>query len=239
MRIFLDSSLNREDEPYKSFKVTASDTCADILPVVLRKFKIEDDWRQYALFFQLPNREKCLNFDEYPLLIYQEFKDQNPLILLKHIKQVKQVMERPARSHENMTQQRPAVDAPKDKEATKKQNFAVAIYEYQKEREDELDLAIGDQLQVVGREDGWTAVLKDGIKYWVPSACLLDGDQEEDQTGEKGIAIFDYTKNSSNELTVHKGDELVIFRKYNHWLLAECKGQTGWVPSCYIKNLKS
>lgn len=50
IRIYGDKLLNRENESYKSFRVTLDETCASILPNVLKKYKIEDDWRNYALF---------------------------------------------------------------------------------------------------------------------------------------------------------------------------------------------
>jgi hypothetical protein len=36
--------------PYKSFRVTLDDPCHKVLPAALKKYKINDDWRQYALF---------------------------------------------------------------------------------------------------------------------------------------------------------------------------------------------
>lgn len=52
IRIFVDKQLNRENEAYKSFRVTLDETCASILPGVLKKYKIEEDWRNYALFIK-------------------------------------------------------------------------------------------------------------------------------------------------------------------------------------------
>lgn len=222
--------MNRENEAYKSFKVTEKDTCAELLPLVLRKYKVEDDWRQYSLFMLFAGREKCMSFEEHPLATYLAYKDQNPTIVVKHIKQVMQVSERPL-PDPGTTRETKETETLRNK----RKDYAVAIYEYTKERDDELNVAIGDQFQVVGHEGGWTSVLKEGNKYWVPSACLLDGDLEEDHTGERGRAIFDYKKNNANELTISKGDDLTIFRKLNHWLLAECKGEAGWVPSCYVR----
>lgn len=34
----------------KSFKVTLDDPCWKVLPAALKKYKINDDWRQYAMF---------------------------------------------------------------------------------------------------------------------------------------------------------------------------------------------
>lgn len=38
------------ENPYKSFRVTHDDPCFKVLPAALKKYKINDDWKQYALF---------------------------------------------------------------------------------------------------------------------------------------------------------------------------------------------
>lgn len=49
-----DSSRDKDkataDNPYRSFRVTLEDPCHKVLPAALKKYKINDDWRQYALF---------------------------------------------------------------------------------------------------------------------------------------------------------------------------------------------
>lgn len=50
IRVYGDKLLNRENESYKSFRVNLSDPCSKILPAALKKYKINDDWKQYALF---------------------------------------------------------------------------------------------------------------------------------------------------------------------------------------------
>ena len=38
------------NNPYRSFRVTLEDPCYKVLPAALKKYKINDDWRLYALF---------------------------------------------------------------------------------------------------------------------------------------------------------------------------------------------
>lgn len=45
-----DRSGSSSDNPYRSFRVTLEDPCHKVLPAALKKYKINDDWRQYALF---------------------------------------------------------------------------------------------------------------------------------------------------------------------------------------------
>ncbi|KZV71585.1 hypothetical protein PENSPDRAFT_650595 [Peniophora sp. CONT] len=80
----------------KSFKVSLEDPAWKVLPVALRKYKINnDDWQNYAMFicYGPPNNrvERCLSYDEKPLPLFQKLKDasENPVFMLKHIKDIR------------------------------------------------------------------------------------------------------------------------------------------------------
>ncbi|KAI0060984.1 hypothetical protein BV25DRAFT_1806460 [Artomyces pyxidatus] len=80
----------------KSFKVSLEDPAWKVLPAALRKYKINnDDWQNYAMFICYgppSNRiERCLSYDEKPLLLFQKLKDasKNPVFMLKHIKDIR------------------------------------------------------------------------------------------------------------------------------------------------------
>ncbi|TFY73599.1 hypothetical protein EWM64_g10413 [Hericium alpestre] len=80
----------------KSFKVSLEDPAWKVLPAALRKYKINnDDWQNYAMFicYGPPNNriERCLSYDEKPLLLFQKLKDaqKNPVFMLKHIKDIR------------------------------------------------------------------------------------------------------------------------------------------------------
>lgn len=108
------SSSKHADNPYRSFRVTLEDPCHKVLPAALKKYKINDDWRQYALFICYGNTgvsngtialcagdeltsctimpaERCLAYDEKPLLLFQKLKESNnnPVFMLRHIKDIK------------------------------------------------------------------------------------------------------------------------------------------------------
>jgi hypothetical protein len=112
------------DNPQK-FRVTIDDPCWKVLPAALKKYKIIDDWRMYALFIcygssstslllsfflllaDIMDRrrrslirvnplapigtstgtERCLSYDEKPLLLFQKLKEANqaPVFMLRHI----------------------------------------------------------------------------------------------------------------------------------------------------------
>ncbi|EIN03811.1 hypothetical protein PUNSTDRAFT_139116 [Punctularia strigosozonata HHB-11173 SS5] len=80
----------------KSFKVSLEDPAWKVLPAALKKYKINnDDWQNYAMFICYGadgNRiERCLSYDEKPLLLFQKLKDakKNPVFMLKHIKDIR------------------------------------------------------------------------------------------------------------------------------------------------------
>lgn len=89
----------------KSFRVTLEDPCWKVLPAALKKYKINDDWKLYALFIcfgntgmlptvawpssltQADEPERCLSYDEKPLMLFQKLKEsgQKPVFMLRHI----------------------------------------------------------------------------------------------------------------------------------------------------------
>ncbi|EGN96627.1 hypothetical protein SERLA73DRAFT_93174 [Serpula lacrymans var. lacrymans S7.3] len=80
----------------KSFKVSLEDPTWKVLPAALKKYKINNDnWENYAMFicYGSPgNRiERCLSYDEKPLILFQKLKDakKNPVFMLKHIKDIR------------------------------------------------------------------------------------------------------------------------------------------------------
>lgn len=112
----VSSSTSDPNNPYRSFRVTLEDPCYKVLPAALKKYKINDDWRLYALFICYGNTgkflfaviefskvtvsltdnsssrsERCLAYDEKPLLLFQRLKESNdnPVFMLRHIKDIK------------------------------------------------------------------------------------------------------------------------------------------------------
>lgn len=111
------SSRSGGDHPYRSFRVTLEDPCYKVLPAALKKYKINDDWRSYALFICYGNgtTERCLCLDEKPLLLFQKLKDggQNPVFMLRHIKDVKSPIHVASQKHASKREKRA-----KEQEAT-------------------------------------------------------------------------------------------------------------------------
>ncbi|KAE8244258.1 hypothetical protein A4X13_0g6724 [Tilletia indica] len=79
------------ENTYRSFRVTLEDPCYRVLPAALKKYKINDDWKKYALIICHGNTERCVTYEEKPLLLFQKLKEskQNPIFMLRHIRDVK------------------------------------------------------------------------------------------------------------------------------------------------------
>ncbi|KAL4062484.1 hypothetical protein J3A83DRAFT_4362759 [Scleroderma citrinum] len=91
-----NATRQESSDNLKSFKVSLEDPTWKVLPAALKKYKINNDnWQNYAMFicYGSPgNRiERCLSYDEKPLLLFQKLKDakKNPVFMLKHIKDIR------------------------------------------------------------------------------------------------------------------------------------------------------
>ncbi|GAA5997712.1 uncharacterized protein JCM10292_006761 [Rhodotorula paludigena] len=104
------TSGSSADNPYRSFRVTLEDPCYKVLPAALKKYKINDDWRLYALFICYGNTERCLAYDEKPLLLFQKLKESNdnPVFMLRHIKDIKSPIAVATAKHAARRDKRPA-----------------------------------------------------------------------------------------------------------------------------------
>ncbi|KAJ2552160.1 U3 small nucleolar RNA-associated protein [Coemansia sp. RSA 1933] len=91
IRVYGDNALQRENEAYKSFRISADDPCSTILPHALKKYHIDDAWHNYTLCIQYGSQsskgkiERILSLDEKPLHLFQQLKDagESPVFVLK------------------------------------------------------------------------------------------------------------------------------------------------------------
>ncbi|KAJ2721263.1 hypothetical protein GGI07_004096 [Coemansia sp. Benny D115] len=92
IRVYGDNALQRENESYKSFRISADDPCSTILPHALKKYHIFDNWHNYSLCIQYGTAsakgfkaERILALDEKPLHLFQQLKDagESPVFVLK------------------------------------------------------------------------------------------------------------------------------------------------------------
>ncbi|KAH0563395.1 hypothetical protein GP486_002041 [Trichoglossum hirsutum] len=91
------SSRTRQDEPpgsagsaptveiFKSFRVSMDDPCYKVLPAALKKYQINADWRQYALYIVYGDQERCLDLQERPLILFKQLdrEGKKPMFMLR------------------------------------------------------------------------------------------------------------------------------------------------------------
>jgi protein STE50 len=72
-------------EIFKSFRVSMDDPCHKVLPAALKKYNINADWRQYALYIVYGDQERCLALDEKPLILFKQLdrEGRKPMFMLR------------------------------------------------------------------------------------------------------------------------------------------------------------
>lgn len=78
-----DRSASSSDNPYRSFRVTLDDPCHKVLPAALKKYKINDDWRQYALFICYGNTGSSISALELILLYTDRLRDHRTMSFVR------------------------------------------------------------------------------------------------------------------------------------------------------------
>jgi len=69
----------------KSFRVSMEEPCYKVLPAALKKYHIQDDWRQYSLYIVHGDEERCLGLDERPLTLFKQLgvDGKKPMFMLR------------------------------------------------------------------------------------------------------------------------------------------------------------
>ena len=72
-------------EIFKSFRVTMEDPCYKVLPAALKKYGINADPSQYALYIVYGDQERCLGRDEKPLILFKQLdkEGRKPMFMLR------------------------------------------------------------------------------------------------------------------------------------------------------------
>lgn len=74
-------------EIFKSFRVGLDDPCYKVLPAALRKYNIQADWRQYALYIVYGDQERCVGLEEKPLALFKDLdrEGKKPMFMLRKL----------------------------------------------------------------------------------------------------------------------------------------------------------
>ncbi|KAL4903289.1 hypothetical protein BDW74DRAFT_54069 [Aspergillus multicolor] len=76
---------NPSVEIFKSFRVSVDDPCYKVLPAALKKYNINGDWKQYALYIVYGDQERCLGLEERPLILFKQLEKEGrkPMFMLR------------------------------------------------------------------------------------------------------------------------------------------------------------
>lgn len=70
-----------------SLRVTIDDPCRVVLPLALKRYGINDDWRRYALFIIWGDEERRTGLDEKPFRLFKKFdkEGKKPMFALRRL----------------------------------------------------------------------------------------------------------------------------------------------------------
>ncbi|KAG9036012.1 Adaptor for signal transduction [Tulasnella sp. JGI-2019a] len=241
---------DRSDNVFQSFKVSLDDPCSKVLPAALKKYKITDDWRLYALFICYGTTERCLSLDEKPLLLFKKLKDagKNPVFMLRHVRDIRAPItvaqgkqaEKKARGHDTSpdsnqtlkagnTQynrdgrlQTPAAILPSTNGSTPKTNGYNGSHE-----DDRLRMPSEDGSEGSGRQTGNGPGHTDAVILWTGTSYA--------------VAIYPYGAGYDDEFDVTVGAMFVVLRRSKGWWQVQRdpsgagavdeNAKRGWVPA--------
>jgi hypothetical protein len=74
-------------EIFKHFRVGLDDPCYKVLPAAMRKYNIQADWRQYALYIVHGNQERVVGMEEKPLALFKDLEREGkkPMFMLRKL----------------------------------------------------------------------------------------------------------------------------------------------------------
>lgn len=117
-----------------------------------------------------------------------------------------------------------------------------AIFDYQKQAKDQVDLKVGQSVQVIEKyETGWWLVNTEYEEGYAPGTFLqkTDGQEEEQMftcNGEKYICTQSYTAEVPDDHTLNIGAEVEVLQKsLDGWWWVRYKGKIGWAPATCLK----
>ncbi|TQS36410.1 hypothetical protein Golomagni_03142 [Golovinomyces magnicellulatus] len=120
-----------------------------------------------------------------------------------------------------------------------------AIYDYEPQSEEELALGEGDILYILekGNEDCWWKAKKKAIEVdeEEPVGLVPNNYIEEAESISYARALYDYTRQTDEELSFTENSELEVFDTSDaDWILVGLNGEYGFAPANYIeiKDLK-
>ncbi|KAJ3161502.1 Adaptor for signal transduction [Geranomyces michiganensis] len=246
MRVYTDSKLNRESEPYKTVQLSDRDTIVEIIPEVLRKYKIQDEWTHYALVMRDRggSTERQLGQDEKPLRILQE--NRSARFVLKHLRpHVAPIYVVPPASAAAAPSTSTAAGAGGGSSTANTAGGGAGAL---------TSAAMSQQSSpppppLMGVSRRGDLVHSAGSPSPSPSgggSTLSRVTAAAPAAGSPAVAVYAYNATLADELTVAIGDRFEIVSRREGWCVAavvssgngEKEGRSGWVPSGCLRELE-
>jgi len=72
-------------EVFKSFSVSINDPCHKVLPVALKRYKMNGPWEEYDMYVVSGDNERRMELHEKPVAILRQLhkEGQKPLLMLR------------------------------------------------------------------------------------------------------------------------------------------------------------
>jgi len=138
----------------------------------------------------------------------------------------------------------------------------IALYDYQATDSEELSLTKGDRVTAINNAGQWWTVRNERgqeglvpfnyleeapapVKIVTPKRTEIEDDNLYQQTNlvmqqpssqsVKAVARYKYTSRRADELSLEKGQEVIVLEKEGDgWWRGRCGGQEGWFPANYV-----
>lgn len=81
----LESSVSASVEIHKKFRASSNDPCYKVLPVILKKYNINADWRNFDIYIAYGSEERRLELEEKPGLLLKilDKEGKKPMFILR------------------------------------------------------------------------------------------------------------------------------------------------------------
>ncbi|KAL1958006.1 hypothetical protein VTO42DRAFT_5218 [Malbranchea cinnamomea] len=115
-----------------------------------------------------------------------------------------------------------------------------ALYDYQPQTENELEIAEGDLLYILDKssDDGWWKAKKKTVEIDAeePVGLVPNNYVEEAKPIQKAKSLYDYTRQTDEEVSFSEDAELLVFDTSDpDWTLVCVNNEYGFAPSNYIE----
>ncbi|GAB1603920.1 SH3 and PX domain-containing protein 2A-like [Argonauta hians] len=119
----------------------------------------------------------------------------------------------------------------------------VAVYDFSKQRKDEIDIKVGDSVEVIEKyEHGWWLVNKNSEQGYVPGNYLKRSDSLKDSRtltencGEKYVCIKAFEPEGPDDHSMRIGVIVELIQKnLDGWWWVSINGKAGWAPATCLK----